>query len=78
MLMQMRLNTEGGLKRGRMVLQVYTMHPENLQKVVQVVIRESKSCGNGQRWEKGEELGSSSGLKGPDKTFALAKAALPI
>jgi hypothetical protein len=61
-----------------MVLQVYTMHPENLQKVIEVVIRESKSCSNAQRWEKGQELDSSSGLKGPDKRFALAKAALPV
>lgn len=57
MLMQMRLNKEEGLNRGRMVLQVYTMHPENLQKAVQVVIRESKSCSNAQRWEKGAEIG---------------------
>lgn len=69
----MWLNTEKGLKRGQMVLQVYTMHPENLQKVVQVVIRESKSCSNAQRWEKGQELGSSSGLEGPDKGLPSLK-----
>jgi hypothetical protein len=46
MLMQMgpkqtKVEVKGGR---RMVLQVYTMHPENIQEIVQVVIRESASC----------------------------------
>jgi hypothetical protein len=57
MLMLMRADADAdefqtdkdGLERGRTVLQVYTMHAENVQEVVQVVIRESTRCRNAQR-----------------------------
>jgi hypothetical protein len=64
-----------------MVLQDYTMHPENVQELVQVVIRESASSGNAQRWGRKEtSIEQCSGFKvhGRPQVLALATdAAFP-